>query len=64
MEMKKKFGAWLMDIAKYVTTGVIVSSLFAQIQTWIVYPVAILFVVVLLGFGLYFVRDENNNERS
>ena len=32
--MKKEFGKWLMDIAKYVATAVLLSSFFADIDRW------------------------------
>ena len=30
--MKKEFGKWLMDIAKYITTAVILTSIFGEIE--------------------------------
>lgn len=30
--MKKEFGKWLMDIAKYITTAVILSSMIGDIK--------------------------------
>ena len=30
--MKKEFGKWLMDIAKYITTAVILSSMIGDIR--------------------------------
>ena len=36
--MKEEFGKWLMDIDKYVTTAVILTSIFGEIeQKWIIY---------------------------
>jgi len=33
---KKEFGKWLMDIAKYITTAVILASVFGEVeQRWI-----------------------------
>lgn len=30
--MRKELGKWLMDIAKYITTAVILTSIFGDIQ--------------------------------
>ena len=32
--MKKELGKWLMDIAKYMTTAVLLSSLFNGMDNW------------------------------
>lgn len=31
--MRNKFGKWLMDIAKYIATAVILSSVFGEAET-------------------------------
>lgn len=36
--MKKELGKWLMDIAKYITTAVMLSSIFGEVhEKWIIY---------------------------
>ena len=30
--MRKEFGKWLMDIAKYITTAVILTSIFGDVD--------------------------------
>lgn len=55
--MRKEFGKWLMDIAKYITTAVILSSVFGQMsQTWLMYVGGALSVIVTLGWGLYLLK--------
>lgn len=57
--MKKEFGKWLMDIAKYLTTAVLLSSMFANIEKlWIGIVFASVGVVVTLFAGLWLVRDK------
>ena len=57
--MKKEFGKWLMDIAKYITTAVILTSIFGEIeQKWIIYAGGIISIVITLGIGLWLVRDK------
>lgn len=57
--MRKEFGKWLMDIAKYITTAVILTSIFGEIeQKWIIYAGGIISIVITLGIGLWLVRDK------
>ena len=58
--MKKEFGKWLMDIAKYVATAVLLSSFFADIDSWewYFYVLTVLLVAFLLSVGLWFTKEE------
>lgn len=61
--MKKEFGKWLMDIAKYVTTAVLLSSIFANIvRTWSLLLFAVICIVLTLALGLWLVRDKKEGE--
>lgn len=63
LRMKKELGKWLMDIAKYITTAVILTSIFGEVEhKWIIYLGGILAVAFTLGWGLYLVRDKNKGE--
>ncbi len=44
--MRKELGKWLMDIAKYIVTAVIISSMFGDMDTTTVYIVG---AIVVLG---------------
>ena len=53
--MKKEFGKWLMDIAKYITTAVILSSMIGDIkQKGYLYTSAFILVAFSLGWGIIF----------
>ena len=57
--MKKELGKWLMDIAKYITTAVVLTSIFGEVeQQWIIYAGGTLAVALSLCWGLYLVRDK------
>ena len=59
--MKKELGKWLMDIAKYITTAVVLTSIFGEVeQQWIIYAGGTLAVALSLGWGLYLVRDKKD----
>lgn len=57
--MRKIFGNWLMDIAKYVTTAVVISTIFSSVtHKWVVILSGLLTIVVTLGIGLWLIRDK------
>lgn len=62
--MKKELGKWLMDIAKYVTTAVLLSSLFSGIDEWpwYLYLLVVIAAVVTLGAGLMMLKDKKEEE--
>lgn len=61
--MKKELGKWLMDIAKYITTAVILTSIFGDIQEkWVIYIGGALAIVITLLSGLWLVRDKEKGE--
>lgn len=56
--MRKEIGKWLMDIAKYVTTAVLLSSLLGEFPNkWGMYVAGSITVVISLAFGLYFIKE-------
>lgn len=61
--MKKEFGKWLMDIAKYITTAVVLSSIFGGLEEkWIIYVGGSLAILLTLSAGLWLVRDKKKGE--
>ena len=56
--MKKELGKWLMDIAKYLVTAVLLASVFSDIsEKWIVYLVVSVAIIITLSWGLYLLKD-------
>lgn len=61
--MKKEFGKWLMDIAKYLTTAVLLSSVFNDIkESWVIYLVVSVAIVLTLLIGLLLVKDKKEEK--
>lgn len=59
--MKKELGKWLMDIAKYITTAVLLASVFNGIESgWLVYLCASVAIALTLICGLWLIRDKDN----
>jgi len=65
--MKRIFASWLMDIAKYVVTVLVLSTVLTDIVSgWLYYVASIGVVVsiVLLGFILYRSADKDDRKRQ
>jgi len=68
--MKRIFAAWLMDIAKYVVTALVLSTALTDFVTavpaWIFYIVCfgIVFIIVFLGFLLFRSADKDDKKRQ
>ena len=61
--MRKEFGKWLMDIAKYLTTAVLLSSVFNDInESWVIYLVVSVAIVLTLLTGLLLVKDKKEEK--
>lgn len=68
--MRKEFGKWLMDIAKYIATAVILSSVFGEVEPLLLYIGDTIAVLSTLTVGLFLVsdrplnRNRNNNPQT
>ena len=64
--MKKELGKWLMDIAKYVLTAVVVMSLVSDLGDvrWLIYVLGLLTTAVCLGGGSILVRDKDTKVKE
>ncbi len=60
--MRKELGKWLMDIAKYLATAVLLSSVFTEQEEGIMYIIAFMAAVITLFTGLILVRDKKQKE--
>ena len=56
--VKKEFGKWLMDIAKYMVTALLLSTIFADMNEPIIIYIVVILSMIVLGFGLYWVNEE------
>ena len=62
--MKKEFGKWLMDIAKYMVTALLLSSVFGDIDQVSVFVSVIIASAITLGWGLYLVNDKKGTNKK
>ena len=62
--MEKEFGKWLMDIAKYMVTALLLSTIFADMNEPIIIYMVVILSVIVLSFGLYWVNKGEQNEKK
>lgn len=62
--MKKEIGKWLMDIAKYVVTGGIISTFISnyQQQSWIIYINAAIVAIITFWAGTRYFKEGERAE--
>ena len=60
--MKKEFGKWLMDIAKYMATALLLSSAFGDMENPLVVISVIIATASTLVFGLVLVKDKKEEK--
>ncbi len=64
--MKKEFGKWLLDIAKYMVTALLLSTIFADMrEPLIMYIVAIFsFVLLIVGLAVIYNSDQQESKKQ
>lgn len=62
--MRKEFGKWLLDIAKYLVTVLLLSSLFADMDRIYMYVGVSALVIFIFIVGLYLVDDDDKNNKT
>lgn len=62
--MKKELGKWFLDIAKYMTTAVLLASLFSGMKewAWYMYGLVVIAVLVTLATGLMLLKDKKEDK--
>ena len=64
-EMKKELGKWLMDISKYITTAVVLSSIFGGItETWKILTLGFLTITISIATGLILIHSSEKEEKN
>ena len=52
-----------MDIAKYITTAVVLTSIFGDVdEKWVIYVGGSITIIITLIAGLWLVRDKKEGE--
>ena len=62
VQTKKKIAEWLMDIAKYMFTAILISSVFKDFENkWLVYVSCSISVLLILSIGINLFDKNSNN---
>ena len=65
--MRKEFGKWLLDIAKYMVTALLLSTIFADMREPVIMYLVAIVSVILLVIGLvviYFGEIEESKKQK
>lgn len=60
--MRKEFGKWLLDIAKYMVTAILLSSVFSDVQSVWMYVSVCAGILLTLICGLILVKENRDRE--
>lgn len=63
---KEKFADLLLDISKYVFTGVLLTAIFVDAKDWEWYKLVLPFlaVCVFAAFGLWLYKNDENSKKE
>jgi hypothetical protein len=62
--MKREFGKWLLDIAKYMVTALLLATIFKDMYDPIIIYMVVLLSLVILILGLYVIYDSDLDEKK
>lgn len=64
--MRKELGKWFMDIAKYLLTGVLLTSIVSDLQEtkWLIYVVGFFSTLISLGLGLVLLKKTEKSVKG
>ena len=62
--MKYELGKWLMDIAKYMVTAMLLSTVFTDLDSPIILWFVFVASLITLLMGLYLVGKDNNVKKK
>ena len=62
--MKREFGKWLLDIAKYMVTALLLATIFKDMYDPIIIYLVVILSFVILILGLYVIYDSDLEEKK
>lgn len=62
--MKREFGKWLLDIAKYMVTALLLATIFKDMYDPIIIYMVVILSLVILIVGLYVIYDSDLDEKK
>lgn len=62
--MRKELGKWLMDVAKYMATALLLTTIFKDMSELVIFWIAFFTALLTLFCGLILVNDSNDNKKK
>ena len=62
--MEREFAKWILDIAKYVVTALLLSNIFGNLSDDGIYALGATVVLMCLGLGLYILRRQDKKDKQ
>ena len=64
MNIKQEFGKWFLDVAKYVLTAMILTSMIEGLsQVWLIVGASVLMTICLFFFFFFFRKGKEEEDR-
>lgn len=64
MLMGLEFGKWLMDVAKYILTALLLATFLGDMNSAATIIASIVLMLGMLGIGLWLVKKSSNNNKK
>ena len=62
--MGLEFGKWLMDVAKYILTALLLATFLGDMNSAATIIASIVLMLGMLGIGLWLVKKSSNNNKN
>ncbi len=62
--MYKEIGKWFLDVAKYIVTAYVLTTMFVKVDSIFAALGTIVIMVILFAIGVYFLHKDNNNDKK
>lgn len=62
--MRLEFGKWLMDVAKYMLTALLLANVFGNMDSLGAIWLVIFLVTAILGLGLFFIYKSESAQKE
>ena len=62
--MYKEIGKWLLEVAKYIVTAYVLTTMFVKVDSIFAALGAIVIMVIMFVIGVYFLHKDNNNDKK
>jgi hypothetical protein len=69
MEIRKKktwkvVAQWMIDVSKYLATGIVISSAFRDVSPWVTFLLGPILIVIILVLGILIFNKIEEEENS